>query len=98
MAPHGRMIYPLLQRALVVWEALCAAPEAHLLAEVISPLATNATLAASHADLQGHAITKGKAAHMRADGDDHTRGLMAERQGLAGAKVAIGELLEVGDI
>lgn len=98
VAPLSWVVDPLLQRALEVWEALCAAPEAHFLAEVVPPFPADSALAARDADLEGYAIAEGKAAHVRTDGNDHTRGLMAERQRLARAQVAIGKLLEVGYI
>lgn len=98
MTPRGRVVDPLLQRSLEVRKALGAAAEAHLLAEVIPAPPADAAVAARHADLEGHAVAEAEAAHLRAYGDDHARGLMAEGQGLAGAEVAVGELLEVGDI
>lgn len=81
-----------------MWEALCTTPEAHLLAEIIPPLAANDTLPTWHANLEGHTIAEGKAAHLGADGNNHTRRLVAKGQGLAGAEIAIGKLLEVGYI
>lgn len=78
VTPRSRMIDLLLQRSLEMWETLCAASEAHLFAEVIPPLATNATLSTRHTDLEGHSVANRKAAHLRADGNDHTRRLVAE--------------------
>lgn len=98
MAPHSRVVDPLLQRPLEVRKALCAAAEAHLLAEVVPPPATDGALPARHADLEGHAVAEREAPHAGADGHHHARGLVAERQGLAGAEVAVGELLEVGHV
>lgn len=92
------MVYPLLQRALVVRVALCAAPEAHPLAEVIPAPPAYAAPSARHADLEGDAVAGREAAHLGAHGDDDARRLMAQRQGLAGAEVAVGELVEVGDV
>lgn len=98
MAPSSRVIYPLLQRPLEMREALRAASKAHLLAEIIPTSPAYAAVSTWYADLQGHAVAEGEAAHLRAYGDDHARGLVAEGQGLAGAQVAICELLKVGDI
>lgn len=95
MTPHSRVIYPLLKRPLEMWETLRAAPESHLLAEVIPPLPTDATLPTRHTDLEGHTVTNGEAAHLWADGDYHAGGFMTEGQGLTGAQVAVGKLLEV---
>lgn len=98
MTPRSRVIDPLLQRPLKMREALCATSEAHLLAQIIPPLATNATLATWYANLQGHAVAESKAPHLRADRNNNTRRLVAKGQGLASAEIAIGKLLEVGHI
>lgn len=98
MAPSSRVVYPLLERPLEVRETLRATPKAHLLAEVIPAFSAYTAVSARHADLQGYAVAEGIAAHLRAYGDDHARGLVTERQGLAGTEVAICELLEVRDI
>lgn len=38
MAPRGRVVDPVLQCTLRVWEALRTTPEPHTLANVVSPL------------------------------------------------------------
>lgn len=98
VTPYCRVINPVLERALEVGERLRAASESHLLAEVISPLATCGTLPTSDADLQGDAVSNYKATHLRADGDYDPRGLMTEREWLAGAEIAVREFLVVRHI
>lgn len=79
-------------------EALRAAPEAHLFTEVIPTLPTDAALSTWHAHLEGDTVAEGEAGDLGADGNDDARGLVTEGQGLAGAEVAVGELLEVRDV
>jgi hypothetical protein len=92
------VINSILERALEVGERLRAAPEPHLLAEVISPFATCGTLSTRHADLQGNAVSHCEATHLRANGYHDPGGLMAEREWLAGTEIAIREFLVVRHI
>lgn len=78
VTPSSRVIDPLLQRSLEMWEALCATPEAHLFAEIVSTLAANATLSTWHANFKGHAVAQREVAHLRTDGDNHARRLVAK--------------------
>lgn len=79
-------------------ERFGTASEPHLLAEVIPPLAADTTLATGYTDLECNAVTNIKAGDVRPDGNDGSRGLMAQRKGLTGTKVTVGELLVVGHI
>lgn len=82
-------------------DTLGAAPEAHLFAEVVPPLAAEAALAAApgDADLEGHAVAGGKAAaDVGADGDDDPGRLVAEGQRLAGAEIAVGKVPKVRNV
>lgn len=98
VTPDRRVVYPLLQRALEVRHALRAAPEPHLLAEVVPAPPADAAPAARDAHLQGHAVPYLEPAHLGADGRHDAGRLVAERQGRAGAEVPVGELLVVGDV
>ena len=98
MTPYRRVVDSILERALVVGERFCAAPEPHLLAEVISPPATCRTLSTRDADLQGDAVSHCKATHLGADCYHDPGGLMAQREWLAGTEIAIGEFLVVRHI
>lgn len=92
------MVYPILECALEVREALCTTPESHLLAEVVATFPADTTLSARDTDFQCNSISKLEASHLGADGDNSAGGLMAKRQRLAGAEVAIREFLVVGDV
>ena len=98
VTPDGRMVYPVLERALEMREALRTTPEPHFLAEIVAAFPADAALSTRDAHLQRHPITKLEAAHLRADGNDSAGGLMAKGERLAGAEVAIGELLVIGDV
>lgn len=98
VTPYRRVINSVLERALEVRERLRAAPEPHLLAEVISPFATCGALSTGDADLQGDAVSHCKATHLRANGYHDTGGLMTEREWLAGTEITICELLVVRHI
>lgn len=98
VTPYRWVINPVLQGALEVGERLRAASESHLLTEIISPLATGVTLSTGDTDLQGDTVSDHKAAHLGADGYYDAGGLMAKRKRLAGAKIAIRELLIIRHI
>ena len=98
MTPGRRMIYPLLERSLVMRHALGAAAEPHLLAEVVPPLAADAALAAGDTDLERDAVADLEPGHPRADGHNDAGRLVAERQRRARAQVPVGELLVVGHV
>jgi hypothetical protein len=53
VTPLRRVIDPLLQRSLEMREALAAAPEAQLFANVVSPFCAAGTRAAWEADFEG---------------------------------------------
>lgn len=89
------MVDSILERALEVGERLRAAPEPHLVAQVISPPATCRALPTGDADLQGDTVPHCKATHLGADGYHDPGGLMAQRERLAGTEIAIGELVVV---
>lgn len=97
MTPNSRVIYPLLEGALEVRDALGAAPEPHLPAEVVPAPPADGALAARDADLEGHAVAHRERpdGHLRADSHHDARGLVAEGQRRAGAQVPVGELLVV---
>lgn len=57
MAPDRWMIYPFLESPLEMRNGLGAAPKLHLLAEIISALAANTTLAARNSDFERHTVT-----------------------------------------
>lgn len=69
VTPHSWVIDPFLQCSLEMGEALRAASEPHLLAEVIPPSPADSALRARHANLQSHAVADGEAIHLRSDGD-----------------------------
>lgn len=98
VTPYRWVINPILERALEMGERLRAAPESHLLAEVISPLATCRTLSTGDTNLQSDAVSDRKAAHLGANGHYDSGGLMTERKWLAGTKIAIREFLIIRHI
>lgn len=79
VTPDSWVIDPLLESALIVWEALCAAPETKLFAEVVPPLATDTTLSTGNADLKGYPITDPEARHLGTDGHYFASGFVAQR-------------------
>ena len=98
MAPRGRVIYLLLESALEMGDGLGAAPESHLLAQVITALAADATLATGNPDLEGDTISNLEAHHRGSNGNHCAGRLVAERKRHAGTQVTIGKLLVIGDI
>jgi hypothetical protein len=89
------MIDPLLEGALIVRDALRAASEAHLLAEIVPSFPADVALQTRNADLECHPVSKSEAIDPRADGNNLSRRLMAKRQWVAGTKITIGKLLVV---
>lgn len=73
------MVDLLLERPLVMRIALGTAPEAKLLAEVVSTLAADSTLLTCHTDLEGDPVSNLEAAHLGANRDHLTSRLMSER-------------------
>jgi hypothetical protein len=73
------MVDSLLQGPLEVRYTLRTAPEYHLLAEVIPPFPTDATLAAWYAYLERNSVSNAEAIDLWPNGDYNTGGLMAER-------------------
>jgi hypothetical protein len=71
VAPDSWVVYPLLKGPLEMGEGLGAAPEPHLLTEVVPALPTYATLSAWDTDFQCHSITNGEAVHLGANGDHY---------------------------
>lgn len=95
VAPPGRVVDGLLQRALGMGEDLGRAAEAEGAADVVSPAAAVLAALARQADLEGDAVAGREARDGRADGDDGAARLVAQRQRLAHAHVAIAEVVEV---
>jgi hypothetical protein len=95
VTPDGRVIYPLLQSTLKVWNALRAASEAHFLAEIVSTFSAHATLTAWDANLESYPIANCEASNHRTDSHDDAGGLVAQRQRGASTEVAIGKLLVI---
>lgn len=89
------MVDLLLQSSLIVRIALGATPEAKLLAEVVPPFAADATLTTGYTYFKSNPIADFEASYLRSDADNFTGRLMPQRQGMAGAEVAVGKLLEV---
>lgn len=98
VAPRRGVVDSLLQCALVVRNTLSAGPELHLLAEVVSTLAADGALSTRDANFESNTIAELEAGDEGPDGDDLARGLVAERERVAGAEVSIGELLVVADV
>ena len=95
VTPDGRVVDPLLKSTLVVRVTLGAAPEAHLLAEVVSALPADPALTAGNTNLESNSITQLEASHLGSNGNNFTRRLMAQGEWVAGAEIAIGKLLVV---
>jgi hypothetical protein len=72
------VVDPLLQRTLEVWEALAAAPELQLFANVVATFRTAGTASARQANFESDFISFFKACDGRADGSDDAGRLMAE--------------------
>lgn len=77
---------------------LCATPEPHLLAEVIPAFPADGTLTTWEADLEGNPVADAETVHLGTKGHHRTRRFMAQGQGGTCTKVAVGELLVVGDV
>ena len=73
------MVYPLLKSALEVRDRFGTTPKPHLLAQVVSTFAADATLAAGDADLKGDPVADVEAQDLRPDSNDGTGGLMTKR-------------------
>lgn len=72
------MVDLLLERPLIMRIALGAAPEAKLLAEVVSAFAADSTLSTCHTDLESDSVSNPEAAHLGANRDHLTSRLMSE--------------------
>lgn len=79
MAPDGRMVDLLLESALVVRVALGATPETELFAEIVSPLAADATLSTSYTDFESDAVANFEARDLRPDTYDLACRFVPER-------------------
>lgn len=89
MAPRSRVVDALLQRALEVWEALAAAAEAQIFADVVAALVAASAGSARQADFESDLVADFEVCDAGADGGDDAGALVAERQGLADEDVAI---------
>ena len=95
MAPLGWVVDPLLECALVMRHALCATPEPHLLAQIVTAASADGAVSARDTNFQRNAVAHLKAGHPRANGHNDTGRLVAERERHASTEVAIGELLVI---
>jgi len=98
VAPNGRVVDPLLESSLEMRYTLRATPKLHLLAEVITPLPADATLAAWNAYFERNAVANGKSIDVRADGHDFTGRFMTKGQWRTSTEVAVGKLLIIAYI
>jgi hypothetical protein len=78
VAPLRRVVDLLLQRALEVREALAAAPELQLFANVVPAFRAAGTASARQADFKSDFVADFEVCDGRADGGDDAGGLMAE--------------------
>jgi hypothetical protein len=95
MAPYRRVVDSVLKSALIVGDAFCATPEAHLLAEIVATFPADVALSARDADLKCNPIADRKALHLRANSHDNTGRLMTKREGTASVQVTIGKFLVI---
>jgi hypothetical protein len=95
VAPSRRVVDPLLQCALRMWERLGRASEVHALAYVVPPFKTQLTLLTRLADLERNPVTHLEVTDARTDGRDDARGLVTQRQGFPDEDVAITVVTEV---
>jgi hypothetical protein len=79
MAPYGRVVDSLLESSLEMGNALRATPELHLLAEVVTPLSTDGTLAAGNTNFEGNSVTNGEAIDLRSNAHYDTGRFMSKR-------------------
>lgn len=93
MAPRSGMVDAFLQCALEMWKGLCAAPKPHFFAKVITAFTADAALTARDAYFKCYAVTQVEAVDLWPDGNHDTRRLVAQRQRLTSAKVAISKFL-----
>jgi hypothetical protein len=89
MTPRRWVVDPILQRPLRVRERLGTTPEPHALADIVSPLLTPIALLARQADFQRDLVADAETLDIRADADDNTGRLVAQRQRLLHQDVAI---------
>jgi len=66
------MVQACLQRTLEVWEGDGTAPEAHLLAHVVSPTLAILACIAWHTDLEGDPVADFEGRDVLSDGDNFT--------------------------
>jgi hypothetical protein len=72
VTPFGRMIYPLLKRALEMWYALGTTSESHLFAQIVAASSADATFSTGNADLESDSITNSEISYLGSNGDDNT--------------------------
>lgn len=77
MAPLGWVVDPLLESALVVRNALCTAPEPHLLAQVVTATSADGAITARNTNFESDTVARLEARHPRANGHNDTRRLVA---------------------
>lgn len=98
MAPSCRVIDPVLQRSLCVWETLRATSEPHTLADVVPPLFASLADFARLSDFQCHLVTNTEVLHIRAYANNHTCRFVAERERFLYDYVAVTVVLVVMEI
>lgn len=89
VTPCCRVVDPILQRTLRMRKALCATPESHSLANVVSPLLAPLALLARLADLKRYFVTNIEVLDLGADTNNNTGRLVAEREWLLHDDVAV---------
>jgi hypothetical protein len=98
VTPSCRVINSFLKSSLEMGNALCATPEFHLLAKIISSFPTDSTLATRNSDFECHTISNLKAMNLRPNSYYDTRRFMSKGERRTRAKISICEFLVVADI
>ena len=93
----GGVVHALLEGAVEVGEGLCAAAEAHVLAEVVAALRAEGAVVAHDASLYRDALSGDEVLDAGADGGDDASGFMAEDEGRLDDKVAVASVGVVVD-
>lgn len=89
IAPLGRVVDPLLQRALEMRESLATASELHVFANVVAALGAAGTTPAWQADFESNFVAGLEAGDIGADRSDYACRFVAEGERLADEDVAV---------
>lgn len=72
MTPSSRMVDPVLQRSLCMWECLCATSEAHALANVVPSLLTSIACFTGQPDFQCYFVALFEPLYVRTHTNHYT--------------------------